>query len=47
MGRARAEPIERRVMLFDRIPLVVGEPITGMARVEHPHHRVALDLRED
>src|ERR1700733_1613026 len=32
MGRARAEPIERRIMLFDRVPLVVGEPITGMAR---------------
>jgi hypothetical protein len=45
--RACAEAIERRIMLLHRITLVVREAVAGMTRVEHPHHCVSLDFRED
>ncbi|MET4717252.1 hypothetical protein ABIF63_001358 [Bradyrhizobium japonicum] len=34
-------------MSLHRVSLVIREAVAGVMRVEHPHHRVALDLRKD
>ena len=44
---ACAKPDERLIMSRHRVALVIRKEVTGVAQVERPHCRVALDFRED